>query len=265
MGKPSAEIADLKKWLGEQFAGVENKLTEIKDKIENLDGEIFELREKNELLETENALLKTRVTELEENVVRMDAESRKENLRFYGLEEEKGKTPEDTLRNFIEKELKVDTGNMDFHAVYRVGKTRTNTENDNQGSQGQRRQETDVGRPIFARFALRRDAEKVQRAAYSRPRGSLPKCGVENDLPSAWAKTRKHAYLPLVKPAKARGEKIRWVGQTLFINNKKVDLSKEPTDDNAQHMAGPVSDHQTDPKPQRETTRRLRDRPQTRQ
>lgn len=265
MVKPSAEIAELKGWLAEQFSGVENKLTEINNRIGNIDGQLFELRERNDHLERENTRMKDRVAELEEEVVRLDAEHRKENLRFYGLPEDKSKTPEDTLRNFIEKDLKVDTKDMHFHAVYRVGKAQTDAAENNQGPQRR-----NVGRPIFARFALRKDAEAVQRAAYRRPKGSLPKCGVDTDLPTAWFNIRKKAYLPCIKPAKARGQKIRWVGPTLYIDNKKIDLTttedtehrqedrrvrNTSSDDNADEDENAKT---TDPKPQRET--RLRGR-----
>ena len=91
---------------------------------------------------------------------------------------------------------------MKFHAVHRLGKPlrpHGNKTMDNKNSRSAR------PRPVIARFALRTDAQCVKSAVYKRPKGALPKIGVQDDITPAWASVRRQAYIAHVKPAKAKG------------------------------------------------------------
>ncbi|CAK1595043.1 unnamed protein product [Parnassius mnemosyne] len=81
------------------------------------------LDEKMKTIIEENNFLKNKVSELEQKLIAVDKEKRKNNLVFFGIEE-KGKS-EGELVDYI-KDLIVDMGvHMDSHEisnVYRIGK-----------------------------------------------------------------------------------------------------------------------------------------------
>ena len=53
---------------------------------------------------------------------------------------------------------------------------------------------------------------------------------MQDDIPSAWTSVCKQAYTTHVKPAKTKGQKVRWVGATLYISGHKIDLSSTLND-----------------------------------
>lgn len=268
MPKQSAEITELKKWLNEQFSDIKRqnadvtaRLADLSGKFEDFDGQLLEIQVKNDELSRENIQLKAQVKDLEENVTRIDAFTRRQNLLFYGLAESTN-TAEATLKGFLE-ELAVDTDNIEFQAIHRIGRARSNTERDKRPHNND--DNNDAPRPIIARFARQEDVQRVKRAVYSRRKGAQPRVGVEEDLPPAWVKIRKQAYLTHVKPAKADGLKTRWAGPSLFINNKKADLSSSYEATKTQQTAAPqitqgpstsgMAEAERDPLPQRTNLR----------
>lgn len=221
--KPAAEIADLRKWLEGQFNeireqhnDVTKRLDDLNGKLEDVDGQLLEIQVKNDELSRENEQLREEMGDLQENIIRMDANARRQNLLFYGLEENH-KIPEDHLKELLQ-EIGVDTSTMQFQAVHRIGRPRDDRQNGSQTTSSDRKPPP---RPIIARFLLMSDVQKV---LFSRPKGAQPKVGVEEDVPPTWAAIRKKAYISHVKPAKAKGQKIRWVGPNLYIDGKNVNL-----------------------------------------
>ena len=63
---------------------------------------------------------------MKERVIDIQARSMRENLIFYGIEErenhEAGLYSDEVLKNFFEKELEIDTSNIELDRVHRMGK-----------------------------------------------------------------------------------------------------------------------------------------------
>ena len=137
----------------------------------------------------------------------IDAQVRKSNLRFFNINDDKQKSAKDIIDHFIDYDLKC---NVKTVAAYRVV-TRAASQR--------------VTTHILARFQNLDEAAQVKSAAYKKPKGTSG--SVEEDLPFEWAQTRKMAYTKYVKPAKIMGEKVRWVGDKLYINNVHVTIKKE--------------------------------------
>ena len=81
----------------------------------------------------------------------------RENLIFYGIGEtenhEAGLYSEEVLKNFFEKELEIDTFNIELDRVHRMGKPKFRDD----GSK--------LPRPILAKFQCFKQKEQVKRSA----------------------------------------------------------------------------------------------------
>ena len=84
----------------------------------------MDLQKTNEELET----LRKRITSLElqlqteiENNIKLEQYTRRENLKFNNIEEIEGEDCKSVIHNIIENDLGIDSKNIKFHAVHRVG------------------------------------------------------------------------------------------------------------------------------------------------
>lgn len=211
----ASEISELRVWLGQQFHEVhekfetqKNSLLDIKHQLEELEVEAYNANATCEELKKENSALREDVSNLKWQLEHLDAYIRKDNLRFYNIPERQGWTTEQVLRDFIDTKLRLNTDDIDFSTVHRIGQP-------NKGS-----------RCIIARFVKRSDVEKVKAGAV-KLRGSA--FGISEDLPPSWAEKRKRAYTRHIKPARAEKKKIRWRGNQLYIDDKEVDLTSSPS------------------------------------
>ena len=87
-------------------------------------------------------------------MIALETCSRRENLRFMNIPEESYENCIDIIYDIIEKELNINTDNMQFQAVHRIGKARSASSDDTRASP----------RPIIVRFLLREDRDKVLNA-----------------------------------------------------------------------------------------------------
>lgn len=209
----AAEIGQLRAWLGEQFHEMNEKLgnqqsslNDIQHKLEELESENYDTHATCEELKKENRALREMVSELNWQYQQMDAYVKKDNLRFYNIPEKQGESTEKTLRSFLERQLKMNTENIEFSVVYRLGPRPENNRN----------------RCIIARFVKRSDVDKVKAGAV-KLRGT--NYGISEDLPPAWAEKRRQAYQQHVRPARAEKRKVRWRGDRLFIDDREISLN----------------------------------------
>ena len=176
------------------------KVSTIEKSVDILEGEVFDLKNVIDKLLQDKSILEEMISNLENDILQMDAYSRRENLLFFGLPEPADEDTEKTLRNFIKVDLKLKDEEIEFQRVHRLGKTSTGKKSP---------------RPIIARFLRYPDVEMVKEAAYKRRKGS--KGGVTEDIPWKWYKARKEKAA-LVKDAKASGKRVRWKKDILYID-----------------------------------------------
>lgn len=222
----ATEISELRVWLGQQFHEVhekfetqQNSLLDIKHQLEELEVEAYNANATCEELKKENSALRDDVSNLKWQLEHLDAYIRKDNLRFYNIPERQSWTSEQVLRDFIDTKLRLNTDDIDFSTVHRIGQP-------NKGS-----------RCIIARFVKRSDVEKVKAGAV-RLRGSA--FGIADDLPPSWAEKRKQAYNRHIKPARAEKKKIRWRGNQLYIDDKEVDLTSSTSPSTTTPTSTPI-------------------------
>lgn len=207
----SAETKGMKKWLKREFTIVNQQteknhelLSDIKDRIEQLEYDNAKIENLCDGLQEENRKLKATVGVLDEKILQLELCTRKDNLRFFNIPE--AKSAEEDLRNFIWRNLHIDDQNIDFSIVYRVGRHSNDTR----------------PRCILGRFVRRSDVERVKAAA---PNLRGTRFVITEDLPPEWAELRRLAYPVHVRPARQEGKKVRWRGPQLFIDGREVTLS----------------------------------------
>ena len=79
-----------------------------------------------------------------ENNIALESYTRRENLKFMNLPEDRGEDCKGMIINLIQNDLKIDVTNIRFHAVHRVGKPAVGKT-----------------RPIIARFVCREDRDLI--------------------------------------------------------------------------------------------------------
>ena len=118
-------------------------------------------------------ICKARYKALEDKLLYLEVYSRRENLRFYGIQEE-GEQEDSlsVLTSFLKSKLEVDMGDIEFQRVHRVGKV-----NDDERP-----------RPIIARFLRYGDREFI----FSKARDLKDTgYGISTDFPREIVRRRK--------------------------------------------------------------------------
>ena len=142
---------------------IEKSLTYTRSKVEDLkehfETEAKELSKEVDTLNKKIADLEDRLKQEVENNIALERYTRRENLRVINIEEKEHEDCKAVVYNILEKELSVDTSNIRFHAVHRVGKK----------IHGRRR-------PIIVRFVCREDRDKVWSV-----RGKIKKSMIHTD------------------------------------------------------------------------------------
>ena len=139
----------------------------------------------------------------------------RENLIFYGIREagnvhaQSGVAPVDpqaencdiAVKEFIEKNLKMDTSNLLFDRAHRLGNRISSKP-----------------RPIIVKFHYFHDREKVRSTAYNlRNELKNANLGVGVQLPKEWCEARKKLY-PVMQAEKRQGHSVKFVGEKLYVN-----------------------------------------------
>ena len=146
------------------------------------------LQEANKLLE--------KFSELERRQIKQECYNRRNNIKFFGIKDSDKESLEDTeqtLRNFLTKEMKIrqeDVDNIQFERVHRIP----------------------FPRPIIAKVSFYQDKEFIKSHTKDIRKGS--KYGVADDFPREVDEIRKDLQ-PVLK--KARSEQ-----KTAFFNVEKL-------------------------------------------
>ena len=150
------------------------KVKEMEDGLNDLNRQVNELNSANEKVkENCEEACTTRYKALEDKLLYAEVYSRRENLRFYGIhEEEEQEDSLSVLKSFLESKLEVDSRDIEFQRVHRVGKV-------NDGGRP---------RPIIARFLRYSDREFIFSKARDLKETGY---GISADLPREIVRRRK--------------------------------------------------------------------------
>ena len=213
--------------------GIVTKLNSIEQKITALEGTVSHIQDKQKEIEldvkelTRNAVfLSDEVDQIKENqhksvntinsdlaalqkqLLYQNCYSRRENLNFFGIEEDPGENTEEKVRIFLTTVLELrEVENIEFQRIHRSGGSRTRTP-----------------RPIIARFLRYSDRERVIRQGFIKLKGTSFR--VLEDFPKEIIESRRK-LLPKLKQAKADGKRAyfsRPMPDRLIVDGKMMDV-----------------------------------------
>ena len=153
--QPGSDISELKQIM----IDVQNSVKSMEGRFAQFENSLKEVQEtNNKLIESNNQIsedvgnLNKKVAKLESDLKvseekreRLEAQSRRENLRIYGLPEEKNETWEDTenkMREYISRDLEMNQANISIERAHRI-------------------QGTEKPRPVIVKFSFYKDKESV--------------------------------------------------------------------------------------------------------
>lgn len=151
--------------------GLTRKFDGLKKSVDSLKKDNTELREENKRLSRQVSDLSATVTELE-NAARkyelktdkLAAQSRRDNLRFFSIDEavnETWKESEQKVRDYIQRALELDGADISIDRAHRLpGKSKS--------------------RPLIAKFSIFMDKEKILRAYRENRKQEQAKQGAES-------------------------------------------------------------------------------------
>ncbi|CAG2255513.1 unnamed protein product [Mytilus edulis] len=195
----------------QKFERFDNEIKDIRNDLKHQSERLKDEEFQNSIIEdrmskTENAKerLAWENNELREEILEMKCHSMKYNLLFSGIPEPsswKDENTEEVVKEFIQKELNVDSTTMSFQNVHRL------------------KQRTD-GKPrsIVARFTSYNDHEKVRRTAIEKLKNNV-KYSVYQQYPMEISERRKY-LLPKLNDAKKHGRRARLQNDKLFIEGQ---------------------------------------------
>lgn len=210
--------------LKSNIKGVEESVKEIWVTIEDMKEATKALKDSKMIQEDGmqelRALLTKTKAELKEErdkVIELEDYTRRENLKFHNIPESEAEgvsqSPKQVILSILQKELQMDTAQIRFHAVHRIGKRKENKH-----------------RPIIARFVCREDRDQV----FARKKGIKESTRFKDAYITAdYAKAIQDERRKLIKAmfkAKEQCSEAKVVGRYLYIGERKYDVTNIPED-----------------------------------
>lgn len=191
----------------------------LKQSLEFTQGDLAVMKEKAEMdLQKTNEELETlrkRITSLElqlqteiQNNIKLEQHTRRENLRF-NIEEIEGEDCKSVIHNIIENDLGIDSKNIKFHAVHRVGKK----------VEGRHRS-------IIERFISREDRDLIwKNRSKTKSSRNHPNSYITEDFARAIQEERKILIKAMMKVRNERGiHDAKVIRKVLLINNQSLTI-----------------------------------------
>ena len=199
------------KQLQAKVVKLEKEKNALKESLELSQAEIAEL--KNEAASTVTKLAAAsdkiaKVDELERRLIKQECHNRRNNIKFFGIQDDDHESPKDTerkLRQFLQKEMKIPSGELEDIEFERVHRIPTRPKED----KGQ-------PRPIIAKVSFFQDKEFIKSCIKNLPKGK--KYGVADDFPKEVDEIRKKLH-PVLKKAKEQRKMAFFNVEKLIIEN----------------------------------------------
>lgn len=222
-------IKEIEKSLDNAWAAIEDVQQETKaykdskrshqEMLDNQTKRIQELQAEVAKIREENKQLRPSLKEAQEKLIALENYTRRENLRFMNIPEGKGENCWDIIYDIIENDLKINTEDIHFHAIHRVGKATTRDTSDSTPTRP---------RPIIARFVSREHTEQVLSA-----KNRLKKSDKYKDayITKDYARAIQEERRSLIKAmfvAKEKGRVAKVINRSLFIDNQAFDINSIP-------------------------------------
>ena len=194
-----SNIKDVEKSVDEIWATIEDMKEATKALKDSKTVQEKEMQELRALLTKTKAELK----EERDKVIELEDYTRRENLTFHNIPESEvgvNHSPKQVILSILLKELQLDTAQIRFHAVHRIGKRKENKH-----------------RPIIARFVCREDSTRFKDAYITADYAK----DIQDEL--------RKLIMAMFK-AKEQGSEAKVVGRYLYIGELKYDVTNVPED-----------------------------------
>ena len=225
-------IKEIEKSLENAWAEIEDVQQEAKtnkdskrshqDMLDKHTSTIQELQAEIEQIRADNNQMRPSLKETQEKLIALENYTRKENLRITNIPEAREENCWDIVYDIIENELKLSTENIKFHAVHRVGKTASQTDQDNSTPPRPR--------PIIARFVSREHTEQVLSVKNRLKRSErYENAYITKDYARAIQEERR-SLIKAMFVAKEKGREAKVINRSLFIDNQMYDINSIPAE-----------------------------------
>ena len=196
--------------LEQSITFTQNDVVTLKEKTENNSKEI---KTGLDVLNKKIEVLENRLKAETENNIKLEQYTRRENLRFNNITEIEKEDCKTLIHRVIQNEMDIDTSDIKFHAVHRVGV----------------KQEGRC-RPIIARFISRQDRDLIwQNRGKIKNSHNYPDAYITEDFARAIQLERKTLIKAMMKARESAGlPEAKVVGRFLIINNERYDHNHIP-------------------------------------
>ena len=208
------EIESLKKEISE-LKGELKELKGLKESLEFADKEIISLKAEMAEISTtvkENGedmnSFDTDIEALKRRNIKLEAYTRRENIRIYNIEEEPDENTEEHVRNLFVAKLRIPQNDVDairFERVHRIPVKPSSQRSQSRGP-----------RPVIVRFSHYQNKEFV-RSFYKNLKGT--KIGISDDFPREVEEIHKTLY-PVLKQAKREQKRAFFNFDKLIIDGQ---------------------------------------------
>lgn len=230
-GKLHEELSAIRQEMKHEIDSVKENVKSVEKSVEELWATVEDLKEETKALkDTKKAqeqeveglrslLMKTKaeLKEEREKIIELEDYTRRENLKFHNIPEanDEGVTQssKQVILDILEKELQMDTTDIRFQAVHRIG-----------------RRKEKRNRPIIARFLCREDRDRVfSRKQALKESRRYRDAYITADYAKAIQEERRKLIRAMFK-AKERGLQAKVVGRFLHIGEQKYNVTNIPED-----------------------------------
>ncbi|CAH3161429.1 unnamed protein product [Porites lobata] len=217
LGSLKSELSCLRHELNEEIEKVKSTVNDVKTSLNAAWDTVKDLQD--ELKIHADFRKKHKEKHLEDNgekIIALENYSRRENLRFMNITEQEHENCTDTVYDIVENGLNINTQNIYFHAVHRVGKPRSPEDSHHHP------------RPIIARFLCREDRDRVFKAkGRLRHSTDYPDAYITKDYAKAIQLERKE-LIKAMFIARKKGMSAKVVDRNLVINDNVYHVGNIP-------------------------------------
>ena len=189
---------------------IQRSIKVLDSKFDKMEKTLSDLKTENETLKQENAELSKKVDDLNSKVEHLEAQSRRENLKFFNIPESKGETweqSEDKVRQYLKDNLDIDESKISIERAHRLPSS-------------------SKPRPIIVKFSLFKDKDRILQKfksmkRHERENGEVSsKISVGEDFPLRISKAR-YNLTPFMITAIKDGKKAYLQYDKLVIDGKR--------------------------------------------
>ena len=190
------------------ITSLQDRLDEAESEIDRVNKLAHDLQKSLEFTQNVQNEVTSRVTvceqeqvKIDEKVEKQDLYTRRWNLLFHGVDENKDEDCEDVVDDILSAKLGLDADEIRYCSVHRLGRK----------SKGRKR-------PIIARFTCRSDRDTVWRKKWKL---RSTKIFISEDPPYKTRELRRRILIPAAKRARRiRGTKVTIIGDRLVVDSR---------------------------------------------